>query len=62
MIVEVLPFFKNVEQRPMRALTLSNALSAMRLILAPFIVIAIVTQNWTGALWLFVCAAVSDFL
>jgi len=43
-------------------LTFSTMLTLMRMLLTPFVVIAILTQAWNTALCLFVCAAVTDLL
>lgn len=54
-------FFKKFPEHEKR-LTLSTWLTLTRIIMTPFIVYSMVTEEWKNALFLFVCAAITDTL
>lgn len=54
-------FFTTSAKNSERWLTLANCLTAIRILLIPFIVNAIYSRDWEQATLLFLCAALTDF-
>jgi phosphatidylglycerophosphate synthase len=52
-------FFKKLSAREKR-LTIPTILTISRIILVPFIVIAMIVHHWGFAFWFFVIAALTD--